>query len=583
MANRPYGLNACPKSDWFWEKSWNWTPGWCETRRSEIVAKIQLDAANAELERQRIAREAAEKERQRLAAIAAAAEAERQRLAAIEKAAREAAERVRVKGLAKTAYDNAVTAAANAFSAYTAQQSQYDAAVNAAVPLKIAYDNAQGSLNNTRAKKATYDAAMEQKNAANRILTTAATSLSSTNTNIQEAINRTYAEDSAFIINAGLFPNTTFGTNTKYNAMSVDWTAYTVARTDLTAIDSKKIVERTAATDNLVEKYNKFNTSKGTYHTSLISALKSNTADRTYVENSKNQMELYRIIYDITKEYNAMLAAWTSFTTSLNASPVNVSEVITKYRAFIPTQTEYKTVLLIAQDKKAEADFQTNLAAGRAAAAQWLTSGTNGCRNMQTIASTNKNMLDQNIACNNTEYLSGYNPVYGYDAAPINPTVSRDNISQYLAVKYSCCVAPEGDKGARGKRGLPGLQGSVGAIGPKGPEGIEGPSGLKGRIGDLGEEGGKGPVGDKGEDGTMGAKGPSGTPGTSMMAPFIRQVQGLMGKTGKRGPAGLQGPKGKDGIVIPAPKQPPSALDKTIGLFNLQKKMNAIQNDDIRF
>jgi hypothetical protein len=277
-----------------------------------------------------------------------------------------------------------------------------------------------------------------------------------------------------------------------------------------------------------------------------------------------------------------MLAAWTSFTTSLNASPINVSDVITKYKAFVPTKTEYTTVLLIAQDKKAEADFQTNLAAGKDAAARWLTSGTSGCRNVQTIASTNPNMLDQNISCNDTEYISGYNKVSGYAAAPIDPTVSRDNISQYLAVKYSCCVAPEGDKGARGKRGLPGLDGADGAIGPKGPEGIEGPSGVKGRIGDLGEEGGKGPVGDNGDNGDVGEKGPSGRPGTSVLAPFIRQVMGPVGKTGKRGPTGLQGPKGKDGIVIPAPKQPPSALDKTIGLFNLQKEINNAQSD-VRF
>ena len=499
------------------------------------------------------------------------------------RAEREAAERVRVKGLAKIAYDNAVTAATNARNAYNAQKDLYDAAVLAAAPLKTVYDNAKRIVDDAKSKKEFYDNAINEKNAANTLLTNAATAVSSTNTKIQEAINRTYNEDSAFIANAGSFPNATFGTDTKYSTMSADWTAYTAAKTELAAIDSKKIVDSTAATDKLVEKYNKFNTSRSAYHTSVINALKSNTADRTYIENSKNQMEVYKIIYDITKEYNAMIAAWTSFTTSLNASPINVSDVITKYRAFIPTKTEYTTVLLIAQDKKAEADFQTNLAAGKDAAARWVTSGKNGCRNVQTIASTNPNMLDQNIACKDTEYISGYNKVSGYAAAPIDPAVSRDNISQYLAVKYSCCVAPEGNKGPRGKRGLPGLDGADGAIGPKGPNGIEGPSGVKGRIGDLGEEGGKGPVGDNGDNGNIGEKGPPGRPGTSMQAPVIRQVPGPIGKTGKRGPAGLQGPKGKDGVVIPAPKQPPSALDKTIGLFNLQKKINDSQKDDIQF
>jgi hypothetical protein len=57
-----------------------------------------------------------------------------------------------------------------------------------------------------------------------------------------------------------------------------------------------------------------------------------------------------------------------------------------------------------------------------------------------------------------------------------------------------------------------------------------------------------------------------------------------MGKTGEKGPRGMQGPKGKDGIVIPAPKQPPSALDKTIGLLNVQKKINNyVQHDGARF
>jgi hypothetical protein len=494
-----------------------------------------------------------------------------------------AAERVRVKGLAESAYNTAVKAATAARSAWIDQVKEFDDEDKKISPLRTAYNNAKNAVDDARAKKILYDSAMEQQKTANTLLISASTSLSSTNTKTQEAINRTYTDDSAFMINAGLFPNTTFGTNNQYNVMSVDWTAYTVARTELAAIDSKNVVDSTTATTKLLEKYNKFNTSKGTYTTSVINALKSNTADRTYVENSKNQMEVYKIIYDITKEYNAMLAAWTSFTTSLNASPINVSDVITKYRAFIPTKTEYATVLLIAQDKKAEADFQTNVAAGKKEAAQWLTSGTSGCRNLQTIASTNKNMLDQNIACNNTEYLSGYNVVSGFNAAPTDPNVSRDNISQYLAVKYSCCVAPEGDKGPRGRKGLPGLGGAVGAIGPKGPEGVEGPSGPKGRIGDLGEEGGKGPAGDNGENGDVGEKGPPGRPGTSMMAPFIRQVPGPVGKTGRRGPAGLQGPKGKDGMVIPAPKQLPSALDKTIGLFNLQEKINNAEMDNIRF
>jgi hypothetical protein len=61
--------------------------------------------------------------------------------------------------------------------------------------------------------------------------------------------------------------------------------------------------------------------------------------------------------------------------------------------------------------------------------------------------------------------------------------------------------------------------------------------------------------------------------GTSVKAPCIRQVPGPIGVEGEDGPRGQQGPKGPDGKVIPAPVQPFSELNRTIGLFNIQDKI----------
>jgi hypothetical protein len=183
-------------------------------------------------------------------------------------------------------------------------------------------------------------------------------------------------------------------------------------------------------------------------------------------------------------------------------------------------------------------------------------------------------MLDQDIACNDTEYISGYTKVSGFDAAPVNPNVTRDNIVQYLAVKYSCCTAPEGGKGPKGKKGLPGLDGAPGIIGPAGPDGVEGPPGPRGEQGDMGEEGGKGPRGDAGDNGKEGEAGPPGKPGKSVVVPFIRQVPGPMGLQGEMGPQGKKGPKGPTGMITPAPSYGFSELDRTIALLNLQEKIN---------
>jgi hypothetical protein len=501
----------------------------------------------------------------RKAQAAAKAAAEK---AAAEKAAADAA----AKAAAKKRWEDAEADAAAKLKAIDDRKTEYKPASNAVPPLQLVYDNAQKAADNAKTKKAEYDDAVAQQTAANVLLTSATNELSKINTKRQENVNKTVGEDSLFLKDAASFPNTTFGTDKEYNAMTADWAAYTAAKTALAATDSKKIVDVTAATDKLVETYNKFVTSKGTYGASVIKILKSNNTDSEYVKNSKNDMDTYGLIYDITKEYNAMMNAWTKVTTSLDKS--DVAGVIMNYNAYVPTKTAFTKVLLIAQNKKAEADFQTNLAAGKDAAAKWLTGSAKGCRNIQTIATTDPNMLDQDIACNDTEYISGYNKVSGYDAAPVDPNLSRDNIAQYLAVKYSCCVAPAGAKGTRGKQGLPGLDGILGSIGPVGLAGPAGLVGNKGESGDMGEEGGKGPTGDKGEDGTMGAAGPPGKPGESVKVPYIRQLPGPMGQPGQRGPRGVQGPKGPDGVIKPAPVQPFSEVDRTIGLVNLQERIN---------
>ena len=517
---------------------------------------------------------AAERERQRLQTVAAeAAVRERQQLAAAAKAAAEkAAADAAAKAAAKKKWEDAEADAAAKLKALGERKAEYTTASNAVPPLKVVYDNAQMVVDNAKAKKSAYDDALAQQTAANTLLTSATDGLSKGNTKRQENINKTVGEDSLFLKYAASFPNTTFGTDKEYNAMTADWAAFNAEKTALAAIDANNVSNITIATDKLVETYNKFLTSKGAYGASVMKALTSNNTDREYVKNSTNDMKTYGLIYDITKEYNAMANAWTNVTTSLGKS--DVSGVINNYNAYVPTKTAFTKVLLIAQNKKAEADFQTNLAGGKDAAAKWLTGSAKGCRNIQTIATTDPNMLDQDIACNDTEYISGYNKVSGYNAAPVDPNVSRDNIGQYLAVKYSCCVAPEGTKGSRGKQGLPGIDGNSGLIGPVGPAGPVGPVGNKGDSGDMGEEGGKGPAGDKGEDGMSGAAGPSGKPGTTMNAPYIRQLPGSVGQPGQRGPKGLQGPKGPDGVIKPAPVPPFSEVDRTIGLLNLQERIN---------
>jgi hypothetical protein len=471
------------------------------------------------------------------------------------------------------ALEAAKAASAAALTALTTQKATYATATTTVLSSKTAYENAQGVLDTAKTKKAAYEDALAQQTAANALLTAAANALSSSNLKEQGNLDKLYAEQADFIKNATVFPNTTFEIDKQYNTMSIDWTAYNAAKVELSKINPTNIVDSTAATNKLVETYNIFAASKGVYSNAVIPALQSSKTDIDYIKNNDSIADAYEGVYGLrSKQYSPMVDAWTKTTKSMGES--NVSSTIANYNAYLVAKTSYATALLVAQNKQAEAEFQTKLAAGKDAVAQWTKSGTNGCRRLQTVATTDPNMLDQNITCSDTEYISGYSKVSGYNAAPVDPNVSRDNISQYLAVKYSCCTAPTSAKGERGKKGLPGLDGDPGLMGPAGIDGIDGPVGKKGEPGDSGEEGGKGPRGDAGEDGISGEVGPPGKAGTSVKVPYIKQVPGPTGQTGQQGQMGIQGPKGPDGVVKPAPVQPFSELDRTIALLNIQEKIN---------
>jgi hypothetical protein len=477
------------------------------------------------------------------------------------------------KAKVKSAWETAETVAKNARTTYNAQKKEYDTAVEAIPALKSAYDNAQNAIINAREQKTIYDAATSQQTAANALLKAATDELTRINTKTQGDINKQFAEHAEYIKNAVVFPNALFGLDSKYNTMSINWTAYTAAKDELaTVIETNKIVDITAATDRLVETYNKFIASKDIYSSSVLSALKSSTRDSDYIRNNEVIATTYEGVYGLrSKEYRPMVDAWVKTTKSIDES--DISGTLANYSRYLVAKTRYSSALLVAQNKQAEAEFQTKLAAGREAAAQWAKSGAGGCRNIQTTATLDPDMLDQNITCSNTEYISGYSKVSGFYAAPADP-VSKNNIARYLAVKYSCCAVPVLTKGPQGRKGLPGVEGAQGATGPTGEDGIFGKVGIRGERGNMGEEGGKGPRGDSGEDGISGEQGLPGLPGKSVKMPIVTQVPGPAGPTGQRGPMGIQGPKGKDGVSLPAPKQPPSDLDKTISLFDMQEKIN---------
>ena len=496
----------------------------------------------------------------------------------------------RLKGIADTAGRNVTTAAQNstlaeanlknAIATLDQRQKEYDGAKEALKSITVVYNNAMDAA----AKRTDYNNALNQQTKANELLTKTKNALINATTTVRNNIDKTFTEDSAFIGNAAEFPNEKFGLLTKtgspplvsnkgsYNALTENWVAFTAAKTGLNGINASEVVVISTSTKQLIDDYNKFIGSKDIYGKAIIAALKSNNTESEYVTKSKNDIATYTLLYDITTQQREMENAWTQVTNAL--TKLNAAEVIPNYNKYVKAKAAYTNALLIAQNKKSEADFKTSLETGKANAANWLKSGAKGCRNLQTVASTNPNMLDQNITCGENEYIAGYSKVTGFDATPMDSKVSQDNITQYLAVKYSCCVAPTGAKGPKGKTGLPGLEGRPGVDGAKGADGPQGPKGPTGLTGDKGPDGKKGPAGEIGDKGDKGEIGSVGQKGISITMPTIKQVEGPIGPQGPQGPRGIQGPKGANGVIKQAPVRPSTELDKTVALMNIQDKIN---------
>ena len=499
-------------------------------------------------------------------------QAERDRLA------KEAAARAQAKANAKAEWEAAVKeadaaqiAAEKARAFWEKEKEEYSIATNAIPPAKTAYEHAQVEIDNANVRKVVYDDALAQQTAANALLKLATEILEKANIKSQSQLNKKYEDDANFIKIATVFPNGVFGMDKEYNTMSIDWTAYNAAKVALAATNSKNVEDTTAATDKLRATEKAFIDSKMQYSGAVIPAIKSNLSDTDYIKNNKINADKFEAVYGLTKQYRDMYDAWNAVKKSMDES--DVYGTLTNYNQYLIMKTIYANALLIAQGKRSDSEFQESLDAGRAAAIKWRKSGANGCRNVQTVASRDPNMLDQDISCNDTEYVSGYTTVRSFEAAPSDPYVTNDNIGRYLAVKYSCCTAPSAPKGPRGKRGLPGLEGIPGQPGEEGPEGNDGLSGKRGPPGKIGKDGGKGPRGEVGDDGENGVKGLPGKPGRSIKEPRVKEVPGPMGAEGESGSAGMRGPKGPDGIIKPASLNPSSELDSTIGLFDIKEKI----------
>jgi hypothetical protein len=458
----------------------------------------------------------------------------------------------------ETALAQANTRKTNADAEVTKKETAYTNLSNGDVNAKqdiydniIAYNDALIIQTNANTVKKDADQA---KKDADKILTDANTKATTMMTSVLTT-NKQFMD-------AAISVNTITPVN-EFTSMSIAWTAYTG-----TPIPSTTSI---TAENALFNNYSLFIDAKTQYINIITNKLTSfKSTEATFISKNRESAEdLSAKGYMNIKVYNDLVSAFDSIKLT---DPI--TDVLKNYNTYIIKKRNFEMISTAAQGNKAQADFISKLNTSKENMAQWIAAAPKGCRRIQTIATTDSNMLDQDIVCNENEYISGYSSLRGYDAAPADPNVSRDNIEKYLAVKYACCTVPTGTKGSKGKTGLPGLDGNSGPIGLAGPVGPDGPAGNKGVIGDIGEEGGKGPMGDPGENGTMGEQGPPGKPGTSIRAPYIRQLPGPMGPPGKMGPIGIRGPKGADGKIEPAPVQPPSQLDKTIALINIQDTLD---------
>ena len=231
------------------------------------------------------------------------------------------------------------------------------------------------------------------------------------------------------------------------------------------------------------------------------------------------------------------------------------------------------------QTNLAQANFTNQLAASKLAVDTWKSKPAIGCRNIITNATTDINVLNQSIQCNDTEFLSGYSKVTGYDAAPTDNNVTKDNIAQYLAYKYSCCTAPMGSVGNKGTSGLPGTDGINGTIGDKGATGQPGSIGAPGPKGSTGKTGEQGKQGQQGADGARGPPGPKGDNGKNIKSKEVKQVAGPAGPKGPDGPMGPMGPMGNNGIAQINPSEETPQENSILGLLALKNKITRFLYD----
>ena len=328
-------------------------------------------------------------------------------------------------------------------------------------------------------------------------------------------------------------------------AMTSAWSAFTVTP------DPARTTDPVSATDTLIAKHNAFLEKKGAYTTAALQAMNSaKTNEGTFITTSTQNKEIVKTYIDV-QIYDNMINAWNKYTKSLTDNDT-ITNILKNYTDYVSKKTTFGSALIIAQGRKADADFITLFTTTKRNIATWKSGATNGCRNLMTVASTDTNMLNQPIRCNDNEYISGYTKVTGYDAATSAPNdakdVTKDNVSQYLAYKYSCCAIPAPSKGYEGSRGLPGADGKSGEDGKPGPSGPVGERGIKGKVGPVGEKGAIGQKGYQGLQGKQGLPGAVGADGKNIMAPIVTQIEGPEGAEGPSGEAGPKGPKGKAAI-----------------------------------
>ena len=457
----------------------------------------------------------------------------------------------------KSTLDKATTAKNNASNALASAYTTLTTADTTKANALTTKNNAASVLSTAQANETAYTDATGVKTSADAVSSTAsqlktnaATALSNANTMLTDADTRAInaittvrTAENAFMAAANAFPNSAFTINT--TDMTSAWSTFTGTP------DPTKATDRVSATDTLIANHNAFIGKMNTYVTAVLQAMTNDKPNEAaFIATSTQNEEIVKNYIDASI-YNNMITAWNTYTTSLTNNN-GITTILQNYNDYLGKRGKFKEALLIAQGLKGDADFTRDFAASKQTISTWKSNATNGCRNLTTVGSTDANMLNQPISCNNNEYISGYTKITGYDAATSAPNnaadVNKNNVAQYLAYKYSCCTIPTPSTGYVGSTGLPGANGASGADGAPGARGPIGDQGLKGLVGPVGDKGAPGAKGDQGSQGNQGSKGVVGINGKDVMAPIIRQVEGPEGAAGPDGEAGPAGPKGKAAI-----------------------------------